>query len=109
MLSGQYKAQPILMFFSGMKAIAARHRGFSNYPRDLLCSLGKTGPALRRPCDRMKKSATKGTMAAANGMALALNELSMTAPPINPPSALAILKAEMFAVAASSGAALHTS
>ena len=45
-------------------------------------------------------------MAAAKGMAPAPNELSTTAPPINPPSAFAMLKAEMFAVAASSGAAL---
>lgn len=44
-------------------------------------------------------------MAAANEMAFAPNELSTTAPPIRPPSALAILKAEMLAVAASSGAA----
>jgi hypothetical protein len=38
-------------------------------------------------------------------MAPAPNELSTMAPPINPPSAFAMLKAEMFAVAASSGAA----
>ena len=53
----------------------------------------------------MNSSAAKGTIAAAKGMALAPNELSTMAPPINPPSAFAILKAEMFAVAASSGAA----
>jgi hypothetical protein len=53
----------------------------------------------------MNKSATNGLTAAANGIALAPNELSITAPPINPPTAFAILKAEMFAVAPSSGAA----
>jgi hypothetical protein len=42
-------------------------------------------------CDRMmKRSATAGTTAAAaKGIALAPNELSTMAPPINPPSALA--------------------
>jgi hypothetical protein len=39
-------------------------------------------------------------------MALAPNKLSTTAPPINPPSAFAILKAEELAVATSSGTAL---
>src|SRR5258708_38586298 len=53
----------------------------------------------------MKRRAIAGTIAAANGIALAPNELSTTAPPIIPPTAFAILKAEMFAVAASSGAA----
>jgi hypothetical protein len=37
MLSGQSTAQAIFVLFSSMKAIAAPHRGFSNYPRDLLC------------------------------------------------------------------------
>src|ERR1700675_4243280 len=68
-------------------------------------SLDKARPTLRRSSDRMKRSATSGTMAAAKGMTPAPNELSTMVPPINPPSAFAILKAEMFAVAASSGAA----
>src|SRR5882724_2113702 len=67
----------------------------------------RAGPALPpRSCVKIKRSPIAGTIAAAKGMALAPNELSITAPPINPPSAFAILKAEMFAVAASSGAAL---
>jgi pimeloyl-ACP methyl ester carboxylesterase len=53
----------------------------------------------------MNNSAANGTMPAAKGIALAPSELSTTAPPIIPPTAFAILKAEMFAVAASSGAA----
>jgi hypothetical protein len=40
---------------------------------------------LPRSCDRIKRSATAGTIAAAKGMALA----PTTAPPINPPSAFA--------------------
>jgi len=59
-----------------------------------------------RSCDRMKRSASAGTTAAANGIALTLNVLSAMAPPINPPSAFAILKSDMLAVAASSGATL---
>src|ERR1700720_3836553 len=47
---------------------------------------------LPRSCDRMKRSA-RGYDGA--GIALAPNELSTMAPPINPPSAFAILKADM--------------
>src|SRR5258708_19593890 len=53
----------------------------------------------------MKRGETRGRPGGAKGMALAPNELPTTNPPINPPSAFAKLKAEMFAVAASSGAA----
>src|SRR5258708_40352169 len=60
---------------------------------------------LRRSCARINKRAINGTTAAAKGIAPAPSELSTTAPPIIPPTAFAILKAEMFAVAASSGAA----
>ena len=42
---------------------------------------------------------------AKNGIAAAPKVLSTTAPPINPPRALATLKADIFAVEASSGAA----
>jgi hypothetical protein len=43
-----------------------------------------------RSCDRTKRSASAGTTAAANGIALARSELSTMAPPINPPSAFPI-------------------
>src|SRR6266851_4381324 len=77
-------------------------------PRHAHCQAGRCQPEgklPRRSCDKIKRSATNGTMAAAKGMAPAPNALSTMAPPINPPSAFATLKAEMLAVAASSGAA----
>jgi hypothetical protein len=55
----------------------------------------------------MKNRAANGTTAAGVGIALAPSELSTAAPPINPPTAFAILKAEMFVVAASSGAVVR--